>query len=333
MEAVHNRHGDDLLEIRGLSVEFPMFNGTIHAVNQVDFTVPRYSVTALVGESGSGKSTMASAILNMVSAPGRITEGEILVNGKDILAMDKRELRTYKWETVAMVFQAAQNSLNPLFTIREQMLETIQVHRRDMAAGEAEELCVKLLEYVRLDAGRVLGCYPHELSGGMKQRVMIAFSMLLSPQMIILDEPSTALDVITQDYIFDILAKIHKEMDLTMLLLTHDIAIVAKVAERMCVMYAGDIVESGDVYTIFQRSAHAYTKELIGAAPSLLGGLEERAGSDGSPPDLICLPQGCAFYPRCKDPLPQCQVQKPPCVDLGGGHHVKCHRFAKEGAV
>ena len=333
METVRNGCEDNLLEIRGLSVEFPLFNGTIHAVNHVDFTVPRYSVTARVGESGSGKSTMASAILNMVSTPGRITEGEILVNGKDILAMDKKQLRTYKWDTVAMVFQAAQNSLNPLFTIREQMLETIRVHRENMAAEEAEKLCVKLLEYVRLDAARVLGCYPHELSGGMKQRVMIAFSMLLSPQMIILDEPSTALDVITQDYIFDILAKIHEEMNLTMLLLTHDIAIVAKVAERMCVMYAGDIVESGDVYTIFQHPSHPYTKELIGAAPSLLGGLEERTGSDGSPPDLIHLPQGCAFYPRCKTPLPQCQTQKPPCVDLGNGHCIKCHRYAKEGTV
>lgn len=333
METVRNGCKDNLLEIRGLSVEFPLFNGTIHAVNHVDFTVPRYSVTALVGESGSGKSTMASAILNMVSTPGRITEGEILVNGKDILAMDKKQLRTYKWDTVAMVFQAAQNSLNPLFTIREQMLETIRVHRENITAEEAEKLCVKLLEYVRLDAARVLGCYPHELSGGMKQRVMIAFSMLLSPQMIILDEPSTALDVITQDYIFDILAKIHEEMNLTMLLLTHDIAIVAKVAERMCVMYAGDIAESGDVYTIFQHPSHPYTKELIGAAPSLLGGLEERTGSDGSPPDLIHLPQGCAFYPRCKTPLPQCQTQKPPCVDLGNGHCIKCHRYAKEGTV
>ena len=333
METVRNGREDNLLEIRGLSVEFPLFNGTIHAVNDVDFAVPRHSVTALVGESGSGKSTMASAILNMVSTPGRITRGEILVNGEDVLAMDKKQLRTFKWETVAMVFQAAQNSLNPLFTIREQMLETIRVHREDIGAGEAEELCVKLLEYVRLDAGRVLGCYPHELSGGMKQRVMIAFSLLLSPQLLILDEPSTALDVITQDYIFDILAKIHQEMNLTMLLLTHDIAIVAKVAERMCVMYAGDIVESGDVYTIFRRPAHTFTQELIGAAPSLLGSLEERTGSDGSPPDLIHLSRGCAFYPRCRDPLPQCREQKPPCVDLGGGHCVKCHRFAKEGRV
>lgn len=317
---------DNIIDIEKLNVEFPMLNGTIHAVNDVDFRVPRHTITALVGESGSGKSTLATAILNMVSSPGRIPSGKIRYNGVDILAMDAKRLRTYKWEQVSMVFQAAQNAMNPLLTVREQMEETIRVHAPERDQADIDRTLVTLLDYVRLEPERVLGCYPHELSGGMKQRVMIAFAMLLSPQLIILDEPSTALDVITQDYIFDILQRIFAEMDLTMLLLTHDIAIVAKVAQRVSVMYAGSIIETGDVYSIFSNPRHPYTRQLIEAAPSLIGSLDERRGIVGSPPDLIHLPSGCAFHPRCEEPLPCCVQERPPLTRVGEDHWVMCHR-------
>lgn len=331
---VFNEKGKNIVDIRALSVEFPMLNGTIHAVNNVDFTIPRHTIAALVGESGSGKSTLATALMNMVSSPGRVTSGEIYYNGTDILTLSAKQLRAYKWEHVSMVFQAAQNTLNPLLTVKQQMEETIRVHATDTVSEETvNETLVRLLDCVRLEPERVLGCYPHELSGGMKQRVMIAFAMLLSPQLIILDEPSTALDVITQDYIFDILKKIFAEMDMTMLLLTHDIAIVAKVAERVSVMYAGEIIESGDVYSIFSNPGHAYTRQLIEAAPSLIGSLEERKGIVGSPPDMVNPPSGCAFCPRCGSPLPLCPNEKPPITQLGKDHYVRCHRHTREGGM
>ena len=333
MEQKTGQEDRAIIDVRDLSVEFPMLGGTIHAVNHVDFAVPRHTITALVGESGSGKSTLASAILNMVSSPGRITGGEIRYNGQDMLKYNAKQLREYRWEQVSMVFQAAQNAMNPLLTVREQMKETLLAHAPDKKdkEQEIEELLVRLLDYVRLEPERVLKCYPHELSGGMKQRVMIAFSMLLHPQLIILDEPSTALDVITQDYIFTILQQIFEEMDLSMLLLTHDIAIVAKVAQRVSVMYAGNIIETGDIFSVFDSPKHEYTRLLIEAAPSIVGSLGERRGIVGSPPDLIHLPAGCAFMPRCGEACEACALSKPPLVQVGEDHFVACHRYTQKG--
>ena len=198
-----------------------------------------------------------------------------------------------------MVFQAAQNALNPVMTVREQFLETMQLHIDDYNETAAVKKMTELLGHVRLEAKRVLNAYPHELSGGMKQRVMIAFSMLLDPQMIILDEPTTALDVITQDYIFNILKQIHEETGVTMLLQTHDIAIVPKVAKRMGVMYAGHLVEIGEIRDMFKNPLHPYTRNLLQAAPSLLDELKERKPIIDAPPDILNPPLGCPFNPRC----------------------------------
>lgn len=314
----------NIAEIRNLSVEFPLPNGTIHAVNNLNFNLLENTITALVGESGSGKSTMASTLLNMVSSPGVITSGSVTYQGDDILKYDKHKTRKYRWKEVSMVFQAAQNALNPVMTIKDQITETVYAHE----SGETDETIVKragvLLDYVKLDPSRVLNCYPHELSGGMKQRVMIAFALLLKPKILILDEPTTALDVITQDYIFDILTDIQKEMKLTMLLMTHDIAVVAKVAQLVGVMYAGNLVEMGDAHTIFKESSHEYTRQLIEAAPSLIGEVKERRGIMGSPPNLIDIPKGCAFAPRCTIATDQCLSERPAITDLGNNHLVQC---------
>lgn len=322
------------IEVRDLSIEFPMLNGTIHAVNHVDFALPEQTITALVGESGSGKSTLATAMLNMISSPGIITSGQIFYQAKDVLKLGPRLLREYRWQQVSMVFQSAQNALNPLLTVREQMRETIFAHAGERKPGEEEinAILVRLMDHVRLEPERVLNCFPHELSGGMKQRVMIAFALLLQPKLIILDEPSTALDVITQDYIFTILQQIHEEMKISMLLLTHDIAVVAKVAQRVCVMYAGNIIEYGDVFSIFDDPKHEYTRVLIESAPSLVGELYERKGYTGSPPDLVHLARGCPYLPRCGAPCPCCGTEKPVSVQVGPDHFVACHRYAgKEG--
>jgi peptide/nickel transport system ATP-binding protein len=318
---------ENLFEIRDLTIDFPLRTATIRAVNHVDLDIPKGVVTALVGESGSGKSTLATGLIRVVSAPGKIVSGQVQYKGKDVLKMNEEELRKYRWEEVSMVFQAAQNALNPVMTIKEQFLETVQLHTEDYDEAAALEKIRELLSHVRLEADRVLKAYPHELSGGMKQRVMIAFSMILDPEMIILDEPTTALDVITQDYIFNILKRIHQETGVTMMLQTHDIAVVAKVAQRMGVMYAGHLVEIGEIRDMFRNPYHPYTKQLLRAAPSLLDELKEREPIMGGPPDLLNPPPGCPFHPRCTERGISCDKEEPAMVEVKPGHKVMCHQW------
>lgn len=320
---------ENLIEVRNLTIEFPMKNGILRAVNNVDFDIPKGKITAVVGESGSGKSTMAMALLNVVSSPGIIKNGSVFFHGNDVLKMNKTELINYKWTSVSMVFQAAQNALNPVMLIKEQIIETAKAHNKNMKESDILKKAIELMEFVRLEPNRVLNAYPHELSGGMKQRVMIAFSLLLDPELVILDEPTTALDVITQDYIFDILVQIHKKLNITMLLLTHDIGVVAKVADRIGVMYAGNVVEVGDVYTIFKKPSHPYTKNLINAAPSLIDDFKNKKAIVGSPPDLFNIPKGCAFRPRCEFAEEQCELIKPGYTQIAEDHIVVCH-FCRE---
>lgn len=318
----------NLIEIRNLSVSFPLRNGTIHAVNNVDFDIEEGKITALVGESGSGKSTLAMSSLNYISSPGEINNGEIFYQGDDILKYNKEQIGKYKWKEVSMVFQAAQNALNPVMLIKDQMIETAKAHDSKAKESDIIERASKLLDFVRLEPDRVMNSYPHELSGGMKQRVMIAFSLLLDPKLVILDEPTTALDVITQDYIFDILVTVHKRLGTTMLLLTHDIGVVAKVADKIAVMYAGEVVEVGDVYTMFDEPLHPYTINLMKAAPSLIDKLEEKESIVGSTPDLYSIAKGCPFNIRCEHAMDICNDVKPKTVDVGPSHSVACHLTA-----
>lgn len=317
-----------IIEIRDLVVKFPLYRGTIYAVNNVSLNIERGSITALVGESGSGKSTIASAMLAMVSNPGVIDPASrILFDGQDVLSLNKEDLRQYRWRDVSMVFQAAQSCLNPVYTIGEQILETYRAHgdkRSDKALMEEANV---YMEYMRLDGERVMRSYPHELSGGMKQRVMIAFAMLLKPKVIILDEPTTALDVITQDSIFTILQKINEDFGITLILLTHDIAVVAKVATHMAVMYAGTVVEEGDVFDMFYHPMHEYTRQLIASAPSLMDDLENRHSITGSPPDLLKLPEGCYFSPRCARCDENCLKNRPQTEIVGEGRAVACFKW------
>jgi len=268
---------------------------------------------------------MAMALLKVVSSPGLIKNGSVFFNGKDVLKFNKTELINYKWASVSMVFQAAQNALNPVMLIKDQIIETAKAHNKDMKEVDILKKASELMEFVRLEPDRVLNAYPHELSGGMKQRVMIAFSLLLDPDLVILDEPTTALDVITQDYIFDILIQIHKKLNITMLLLTHDIGVVAKVADRIGVMYAGNVVEVGDVFTILKNPSHPYTANLINAAPSLIDDFKNKKAIVGSPPDLFNTPKGCAFRPRCEVAKEQCEQAKPGYTQIAEGHIAACH--------
>jgi len=290
---------ENILQFKNVTVEFKLHRGVLRAVDRASLDVKRGEILGVVGESGSGKSTLASTVLNIVSSPGEISSGEILYNGKDILKLNDEELRRYRWNDVAMVFQAAQNSMNPVIKIKEQFLETAAAHNIHMSDNDVLYKARRLLEYVRLEADQVLNSYPHQLSGGMKQRTIIAMSLLLDPKLLILDEPTTALDVITQAYIMDILKGIHADLGITMMFLTHDVSIMGKIADRMAVMYAGQVVELGTVDDVFYNSLHPYTKGLIHAAPSLTDDVSKRRPIPGSPPDLINLPPGCRFAKRC----------------------------------
>ena len=321
---------DSIVQIRDLCVDFFLPNGVLRAVNHVNLDLPAGKITGLVGESGSGKTTLTSAVLRTVSNPGKITNGKILFEGKDIVSLSEKEVRQYKWRDASMVFQAAQYSLNPSMTIQEQFIETYLAHKKDTPTKEIIAQADKLLRAVRLDSKRILRSYPHEMSGGMKQRVMIAFAQLLEPKILFLDEPTTALDVITQDYIFQILDVLHEAKQMTMVLSTHDIAVVANICDYMAVMYGGKIMEMGDIYEMFEQPKHPYTRMLIDAVPSLIGEMKERTAIPGTPPDLMKEIKGCAFADRCPLCYAKCRQCEPETRTVSKGHTVACHRAGKE---
>lgn len=316
-----------IISVKNVSVQFKLRKGTIRAVDNVSIELEQNKITAIVGESGSGKTTLASTFLNYVTAPGEITQGDIHFSDRNVLELDEKQMQEFRWKKISMVFQAAQNALNPILTIEEHFLETFSHHYPHEKREDMVKKCTQLLENVRLDPVRVLASYPHELSGGMKQRVMIAFSLLLNPEVIILDEPTTALDVITQEYIFDILCRLHETINVTMVLLTHDIAVVAKVADNIGVMYAGCMVEYGDIFKVFENPLHPYTKGLIAAAPSLLDGYGERPDSNAVTPDLFNMPLGCPFFGRCEKAMDICRKSKPSMQDIDENHRVACHLY------
>lgn len=314
-----------LLSVRDLMVEFALGRGILRAINRASLDVYPGEVMAVVGESGSGKTTLAFSILNLVPPPGRITDGEILFDDKDVLSLSPEELRKYRWKEVSMVFQAAQNTMNPVMRIADQMIDTVSAHEK-MPKGKIVERASELLEMMRLEPSQVLHSYPHELSGGMKQRAVIATSLILDPKMLILDEPTTALDVVTQAYILDILADVREKLRLTMMLLTHDMSIVAKLADRVAVVYAGRIMEVGKIEEIFYDARHPYTIGLIKAAPSLIGDISDKKPIPGSPPDLLNPPPGCPFHPRCAYATERCR-EEPELEDIGGERLVACHNW------
>lgn len=294
---------EPIIEIRNLSIDFKTNNGMLRAVDNVSMDIMRGEIVGIIGESGSGKTTLASGILRTIRAPGRIAEGQILYHRKDgsqidLLQLTEKEYNRYRWADITTVFQAAQNVLNPTLRVKEHFFETAAAHdtgmSKEQVLARASELCTK----VRLEE-RVLDSYPHQLSGGMKQRVIIALSLLLEPELLILDEPTTALDVITQWYILDILRKIHEESGITMVFCTHDVSIIGSVVDRIAVMYAGQIAEYGPVEDVFLRPAHPYSRGLIKAVPSLRDDISKRAAIPGYPPNLLELEPGCRFGPRC----------------------------------
>ena len=323
-----------LLEFRDVCVDFPIDRGCLRAVDHVTLPLRKGEILGVVGESGSGKTTLASTALNIVSAPGKITNGQVIYEGKDVLQLPPDQSRQFNWQNISMIFQAAQNSLNPLLRIRDVFIETVRAHDSGMDKAEILDKAAKLLSHVRLDARRVLDSYPHQLSGGMKQRTIIALSLILDPNVLILDEPTTALDAITQAYIMDILCDIHEELGISMILNTHDVALVGKMCDRVAVMYAGQIVEMGAVRDIFEAPKHPYTKGLLQAMPMLTDDVTKRKAIPGSPPDLINPPKGCRFHPRCEKALAgKCDAENAELIEVSPDHFVRCHFCEEKGGA
>lgn len=294
---------DAILEVKNLTVEFSLHGRQIRACDNVSLTINRGEIVGVIGESGSGKTTLVSGILNLVQSPGKISSGEVIYHQKDGTRVDLRKLSPeefakHRWTNLTSVFQAAQNVLNPSLRIKEHFLETAWAHDPELKEEAILTKARELLSKVRLEE-RVLDCYPHQLSGGMKQRTIIALSLILNPDIIFLDEPTTALDVITQWYILEILKEIQKEYGLTMVFCTHDVSIIGSVVDRLGVMYAGQLVEYGPVLNMFKHPTHPYTAGLMTAIPSLRDDVTKRKAIPGHPPDLAALPDSCRFAPRC----------------------------------
>jgi peptide/nickel transport system ATP-binding protein len=317
-----------LLELRGLRTEITGPGGRFAAVDDVSFEVARGERLAIVGESGSGKTLTALSILRLLpDPPARIAAGEIRFGGRDLAALPAAKMRAVRGREIAMIFQEPMTSLNPVFTVGNQIREILALHR-GLRGRAARARATELLELVNIPSpARRLDSYPHELSGGTRQRVMIAMALASEPKLLIADEPTTALDVTVQSQLLDLLLRLQSELGMAIILITHDLGVVAEFAERVLVMYAGGIVEEGPVDSIFASPRHPYTAGLLGSIPPIDRDVDELATIEGTvPPPGAALP-GCRFQPRCTFARPACGRQLPPLLPFGPGHHARCIRW------
>ncbi|MFD7340845.1 ABC transporter ATP-binding protein [Streptomyces violascens] len=319
-----------LLEVRDLQVEFKTRDGVAKAVNGVNYSVDAGETLAVLGESGSGKSVTAQAVMGILDMPpGRIAGGEILFQGKDLLGLKEDERRKIRGSEMAMIFQDALSSLNPVLSVGDQLSEMFTVHR-GMSRKDGKAKAVELMDRVRIPAAKErVGQYPHQFSGGMRQRIMIAMAMALEPSLIIADEPTTALDVTVQAQVMDLLAELQRELNMGLILITHDLGVVADVADKIAVMYAGRIVEQAPVHEIYKKPAHPYTKGLLESIPRLDQKGQELYAIKGLPPNLMQIPPGCAFNPRCPMAQDVCRTDVPPLFDVAARRQSACF-FWKE---
>ena len=320
-----------MLEVSRLTTVFDRPSGPVAAVDDVTFTVNEGETLGLVGESGSGKSVTALSIMRLVQPPGRIASGSIRFNGRELLTLSESDMREVRGAEIALIFQEPMTALNPVFTIGDQIRETLLVHHR-ATRRDARTRAVELLEAVRIpDAASRVNDYPHQLSGGMRQRVLIAMALACRPTLVIADEPTTALDVTIQAEILDLLRDMRSRLGLSLLFITHDLGVIAGTADRVAVMYAGRIVEEGPVRDVFHRPRHPYTRGLLASIPGGPPGQRLRT-IEGTVPLLGDLPTGCAFHPRCPDRVAVCVEQSPPTV-TSHGHTARCHLVDPTGSA
>ncbi|MCC6468914.1 MAG: ABC transporter ATP-binding protein [Alphaproteobacteria bacterium] len=323
-----------LLEVRDLRTYFVGEDGTSRAVDGVGFALPRGRTLCLVGESGCGKSVTALTIMGLVpQPPGKIASGEIVFDGRDLLKLDREAMNDLRGNRVAMIFQEPMTSLNPAFTIGDQIAEVILRHRK-IGPREARERAIEMLRRVRIPAPEQrIDEYPHKLSGGMRQRAMIAMALALDPQLLIADEPTTALDVTIQAQILELLRELRAEFGMSLLLITHDLGVVAEVADEVAVMYAGRIVERADAATLFRRPGHPYTIGLLASIPKLTVEQDELPVVEGAVPNPLALPAGCRFHPRCPFADEECRRTDPALAAIAPGHEVACLKAPLERHV
>ncbi|GAA1264025.1 ABC transporter ATP-binding protein [Pseudonocardia aurantiaca] len=327
-----------LLQVEGLRTHFSTEHGVVKAVDGVDFTIERGGILGMVGESGSGKSVTGLSILRLLDPRNSTIAGDrVLFDGEDLLTKSDKEMRAIRGRRISMVFQNAMTALDPFFRVGDQLVEIIQLHQR-LGRREARAKALEALELVRIpEAGRRLSSYPHQLSGGQRQRVMIALALACGPDLLIADEPTTALDATVQKQIIDLLLDVNRELGTAILMVTHDFGVVARMCRTVAVMYAGRIVEAGDVRTVLERPEHPYTLGLMRAVPRVRSGVRRKSDRlyqiMGAPPVRAADAEGCAFAPRCPEAAPHCSTEEPPRVEFGNGHAVLCHeRVASEEA-
>jgi peptide/nickel transport system ATP-binding protein len=317
---------DTVLSVHNVSIAYSTRRGPVQAVRDVSFDLQRGETLAIIGESGSGKTTLALGLIRLSPGSAQVTGGQILYAHRDghtisdVRALSEAALRRFRWSECALVFQAALNAFNPVLTIWEQFHDTARAHTT-WNRREVLERASSLLDLVRLDPRRVLDSYPHELSGGMRQRVLLALGLLLEPQVVILDEPTTALDILTQRAVIDLLGALRARLGFSMIFISHDLSLAAELAERVVTMYAGRVVENASVDDLFYRPRHPYSLGLLRAVPSVTGALGEVASIPGSPPDLIRLPVGCSYHPRCPFGTDACLAAEPALEAVDSPRH------------
>jgi len=298
--------------------------GPVKAVDGVSIAIQPGEVVGLAGESGSGKSTIAHAILRILHPPALITGGQAIYEGQDILEMDDTELGQFRWNKISIVFQSAMNALNPVMKIRDQLTDVMRKH--GISRLEADERAATLFDLVGIEPRR-LDAYPHQLSGGMRQRAVIAIALALNPPLLIMDEPTTALDVVVQKDILKQIATLREKLGFSILFITHDLSLLVEISNNIAIMYAGEIVERAPARELFEYPMHPYTLGLMNSFPSISGAKHKLAGIPGSPPDLVAPPTGCRFHPRCPKAMPICSKTVPEKKSISSGHSVSCHLF------
>ena len=319
----------ELLKVENLKMYYKTIRGYVRAVDDVSFEVNKKDSLGIAGESGCGKTSVALTITRLLPSNGRIISGDITLAGENLVKMSDKELRKkIRWKRISMIFQGAMNALHPTYTIGHQIAEAILTHEK-VSKTEAFERAEKLIELVGMKADRTKR-YPHELSGGMKQRAVTAMALACNPDLIIADEPTTALDVIVAAQVLNAMKDLRSRLDISMIVISHDLSMIAEICNRIAIMYAGKIVEYGDLVSIYKEAEHPYTEKLITAFPSVLGPKTELSSIHGFPPDLLTPPSGCRFHPRCPYATELCKTSEPELLEIGRkGHHVACHLHSR----
>jgi len=316
----------ELLTVENLRMYYETLRGYVRAVDDVSFTVKTEDALGLAGESGCGKTSSALSILRLLPWNARIVAGKIMLDGTDLVKMRDKDIRKkIRWKRISMIFQGAMNALHPTYSVGKQITEVILLHE-DVDNREAVERTEKLLELVGIEAEKI-NRYPHELSGGMKQRVVTAMALACNPDIVIADEPTTALDVIVQAQVLKVMKELQSKLKLSWLLITHDLSMITETCNRLAIMYAGKIAEYGNLVDLYKEPQHPYTEKLLGAFPSIVGPKSELSSIPGFPPDLLVPPPGCRFHPRCPKVMEICRKKEPISVEVKKGHGVACHLY------